>query len=691
MKLIWNLLRILPLLALVAVMSASCGDDGNSSSFDSRIYLLSADSGNLTPVNIDLADDQSYDYVLTLNGVTPSALWYTDRPFRDAGEDSVQTYINVIWSAAYGSIPPNATIQGFLPGVDALDGIFVSLMSPDYDADTDTLTFNVKLLNHTLDRKPESELFFTNPVMNVLNNVIDEDEVSSFIQYSGQAEVTSTSTEGVYEVALNAVGEETIWVDNAPGAYSDKSDTAVFLANWDTYFQDDPPNAALYGTTDTGSLEVYFLTLTNPVYSEESGRLTYTATILGQPTGGFEPIHNVMLDIDSVQASGSRFPVPGKGECYQAFSQGYDPSTANSTYIYFGSDIARSQMGSLWGTQSYLAESCGSNCRNDLQTIQTMGVNLIRLYDWDIRNDHSQFLDYCQTLGIKVVVPISNWLPENPQFWTAQIPTYLQYGNFGNSGGTDWHPAIAGVIIANEPFLVSDYDPATLYNNAIGLVAQFLAGVDTKGYSKSVPVGIPLAFVPRGAPFASNGANMPCWNSFNQFLTDSRVAPYLDRLMLCANTYNDKSYLFENAESTNQGWVQLTYAQFNTPILFTEIGKSRQNSDYTVAYVQDQLQSSMSYQKKNPTQLLGACHFQFSNKVWEQTPNDSNSEGAFGAYSHGDVALSIQCSSGDFTFFPGDSALNPDGSPNYGILNIDALDPTTTYTAVINAYQPPKK
>ena len=687
MKSKWSLLRVLPMLAILAILSASCGDDGSSSSFSSRIYLLSAESGALTPVTIETVEDQDFDYFLTLNGVEPNALWYTDRPFRDAGEDTAQSYINDIWPKAYGSVPPNATLQGFLPLADTLDGFYVTLMSPEYDADTATLTFQVRLLNHTLDQKPESEVFFTSAVLNVLNNAVDDDEVSSFIQYSEQAEVTPTATAGVYEVALNGVGDETIWVDNAPGTYSDKSDMAFFLGNWDNYFQDAPPNAALYGETDAGTLEVYFLTLTNPVYSKESERLTYTATILGQPTGSFEPIHNVMLDIDSVQPSSLRFPIPGKGTCYAAFGPGYDEATANKSYIFFGSDVARKQMGSLWGTQSYLSVSCAPYCRNDLQTIKDMGINLIRLYDWDNRNDHSQFLNHCQSLGIKVLVSISNYLPKNPQVWGEQVPLYLSKKNFGNSQGNDWHPAVAGVIVSNEPFLDSTFDGPTLYANTIGLVAELLAEIDRKGFSKNIPVGIPLAFIPRGAPFADNGANMPCWNSFNQLLTDPRVAPYKDRLMLCANTQNDKTYLFENAEATGRGWVQQTYEKFQTPILFTEIGKSRANSDYSPSFVQNQLEGAIAYQQSHPEQLLGACHFQFSDKVWKQTPNDSDSEGAFGAFHHGAVLKSIPCIKSDFDFFPDVSVLNPDGSENFGTLNIDQLEQTSTYNGVINAYQ----
>jgi hypothetical protein len=239
-----------------------------------------------------------------------------------------------------------------------------------------------------------------------------------------------------------------------------------------------------------------------------------------------------------------------------------------------------------------------------------------------------------------------------------------------------------------KPYRVSDFDPAQFYNNAIGLLAKLLAVADARGYSQGVPMGIPLAFVPRGEPFAANGADMPCWNMFNQLLTDSRVAQYKNQIMLCPNSYNDKEYLFENAEGTGSGWVQQTYEQFQRPILFTEIGKSRQNSDYTITYVQDQLSASIAYQQNNPTQLLGACHFQFSDKVWKQTSDDSDSEGAFGAFHHGAVLKSIQCQKSDFDFFPDVSVLNPDGTENYGILTIDKLDQTSTYQAVVNAYMP---
>ncbi|MFZ1576281.1 MAG: hypothetical protein WAT36_13805, partial [Chromatiaceae bacterium] len=65
--------------------------------------------------------------------------------------------------------------------------------------------------------------------------------------------------------------------------------------------------------------------------------------------------------------------------------------------------------------------------------------------------------------------------------------------------------------------------------------------------------------------------------------------------------------------------------------------------------------------------------------VWKQGGNDT--EGAFGSYTHGPILRQIQTVQSDFSYWPGDPAID------YGILTIDKLEPTSTYNAVIQAYQ----
>jgi hypothetical protein len=673
----------LVMLAACSLLAACESDDGGSSSgsqYSSQIHVIASGSGSLAPTEPGNAD--SLFWKLTLKNPESVALWYTDRPGREVGATPLQDYVNAsAWRGAYGAVNPNATITFQPSSGGELEGVYVALSKPVYDEDDDVLTFDAEILNDTVGRLNATTLNFTRATLNVLNNAVDDQEVSSYVQYASQVALQPTATPGQYKVVMSNAGPDMIWVDNAPGRYSDSRPMSYFFPNWSYVFKDHAPNAALYGTTASGKLKLYFLTLNDPVYDEASNQVSYTATLLGQTSGALEAVNQAVLSIDS--GTFSRFPIPGKGTAYQAFGRGYDPSKANDSYIYFGSDIARKQTGSLWGTQSYLAQSCAPDCRNDLQTIKNLGINLIRLYDWDPRNDHSQFLDYAHSLGIKVVVPISNWLPkQGADTWNNELPAYFRYGNFGNRTGTDWHPAIAGVIISNE---LDRDDGGVYYNNTIGLVARFIQEADKRGFSKTVPVGVPVTFVPRGAPLGPNGTNLPGWNQFNRLLTDPRTAPYKDRLMLCPNTYNGKEYLTVNAEGTGKGWIQLTYEKFHTPILFTEIGLSRVENYYTPQFIQDQLQSVLAYQKAHPEQVLGAAHFQFDNKVWKQD-NPTDSEGAFGMFSHGAIVRQIQTVGSDYSFDP--SEIKPPKTPEkLGVLTIDKLEKTSTYDAVVAAYK----
>ncbi|WP_291326217.1 hypothetical protein [Desulfovibrio sp. UCD-KL4C] len=383
-------------------------------------------------------------------------------------------------------------------------------------------------------------------------------------------------------------------------------------------------------------------------------------------SGNFSSLH--------ADTKANLFPTPTKGMCYEAFGPNYNPSTANISCIYFGSDIARKQTGALWGTKPYLANSTDSICRNDLKTMSDMGANLIRLYDWDPRNDHSQFLNACQNLKIKVVVPISNWLPsQNKTIWDQQIPNYFNSRNFGNSTGTGWHPAIAGVVITNEPILNS-----LNYDNVIKFVANFIQTSREKKFHKNVLVGIPVSFAKGGKPYF-NGIDMPCWNLFNKLLKAPSITPYKSQIMLCANTYNSKSYLYSNAESTGKGWVPLTYQQFKAPILFTEIGLNRKDPNYTQTFIQEQLNGTIEYQKNNPGELLGPCVFQFSDKVWKE----GTTEGSFGAFSHGTMKDSVVINTGqsDYSYWPGPPC------QRHGSLAIDPLTKKSIYNQIIRAYK----
>jgi len=131
------------------------------------------------------------------------------------------------------------------------------------------------------------------------------------------------------------------WVDNAPGAYSEARPLSYFLPQWSFTFGSEAPSAALFGTTGSGDPRLFSVNLADPAYDEVSGELSYTATLQGMEAGTLPVLDNVMLSIPSGRFT--RFPILGKGAACQTFGHGYDPSTANTAYIYFGSEIARKQ------------------------------------------------------------------------------------------------------------------------------------------------------------------------------------------------------------------------------------------------------------------------------------------------------------------------------------------------------------
>ncbi len=134
------------------------------------------------------------------------------------------------------------------------------------------------------------------------------------------------------------------------------------------------------------------------------------------------------------------------------------------------SDFANDAFASLWG-KAYQAAPAndpsqphnnGRNYRNDLATIADAGFNLVRLYNWDMARgttpasnvglDHVNFLDYAHTLGLKVVVPVSDYfLCDDKYAWNNQAAT-LNY---------DYSNAPAAIQTDFEQFIASITDPKT--------------------------------------------------------------------------------------------------------------------------------------------------------------------------------------------------------------------------------------
>ena len=131
------------------------------------------------------------------------------------------------------------------------------------------------------------------------------------------------------------------------------------------------------------------------------------------------------------------------------------------------SDFANDAFQSLWAAEFIAAPSGdtslpidnGNTYRDDLQTIADAGFNLVRLYDWDMARgttatsnvglDHINFLDTALSLGLKVVVPVSDWfLSDDPNAWNftpAPLPSNYDFANAPLAIQTDFSQFVASV------------------------------------------------------------------------------------------------------------------------------------------------------------------------------------------------------------------------------------------------------
>ena len=131
------------------------------------------------------------------------------------------------------------------------------------------------------------------------------------------------------------------------------------------------------------------------------------------------------------------------------------------------SDFANDAFQSLWAGAYMAAPSGdtsaptdnGTNYRNDLQTIADAGFNLVRLYNWDMARgttstsnvglDHINFLNTAASLGLKVVVPVSDWfLSDDASAWNftpATIPANYDFTNAPVAIQTDFNQFVASI------------------------------------------------------------------------------------------------------------------------------------------------------------------------------------------------------------------------------------------------------
>jgi len=138
---------IIVLLVLVAFISTSSIAAGESQAVEKPIrymFVQSAHAGSFVSV-----EGEENLYILTLEGVSPQTIAFSDRPERVVGQVPMQQFLDGLGFSPEN--PPNAAIE-ILEGDEEGDVIVCELLDPIYDAAGKTLQYTVSILeepNHS--------------------------------------------------------------------------------------------------------------------------------------------------------------------------------------------------------------------------------------------------------------------------------------------------------------------------------------------------------------------------------------------------------------------------------------------------------------------------------------------------------------------------------------------------------------
>jgi hypothetical protein len=101
---------------------------------------------------------------LTLRGITPSTLYFSDRPQRVVGHMTTADFVDLwaIGDNSFESDPPNAVLAFLEPGADVPDDVVVVLKEPQLSG-TGELSYAIDVLEGTVPAKTGPVSLFIDP------------------------------------------------------------------------------------------------------------------------------------------------------------------------------------------------------------------------------------------------------------------------------------------------------------------------------------------------------------------------------------------------------------------------------------------------------------------------------------------------------------------------------------------------
>lgn len=137
-------------LSTVLIAQTSVSEPADDPARTVFLFVQSASSGSLAPV-----EGEAGRYTLTLRGVSPKTIYFSDRPERIAGQAEISAFLEGLGFDPEN--PPNAALE-ILGAADSGGVAVVELRDPLWDAATASLTYDVRLLT---DAEGDGTAFFS--------------------------------------------------------------------------------------------------------------------------------------------------------------------------------------------------------------------------------------------------------------------------------------------------------------------------------------------------------------------------------------------------------------------------------------------------------------------------------------------------------------------------------------------------
>jgi hypothetical protein len=404
---------------------------------------------------------------------------------------------------------------------------------------------------------------------------------------------------------------------------------------------------------------------------------------------GLNDLRGIAYKPGPLAIDGSQNPQNAGGAYFENIQQGVDVRYT----IYYDSDFYNSDFSQLW--------SGINGGRDDLKRFQQqLNVNFVHLYDWNPgmqsgapsggkMRDHIPFLEYAASLGIKVTIPISNDQMKNAycagNMALARQNAQNMFNEIYGATGATPHPAAGMLKIFNEGN-VSECANMALVADAC---AVWKGLEDARGVpdENRLPITFPVTFgIANGI---AGGGVLPAW----QAIRDNNQlgqAFWSDRVVYATNPFNDGGFMTNWLTVSLPAWFAQNGIPTQTPILFTEYGRSSDesnpaNPDGQAAWVDGQF--AAIWPKPAP-ELLGACLFLYDTQFWKAPPEPNYTAADFVINSGGTSQWPLPASD----FQVNQKYWNPNGNKGAGAIwdwnyNVQRLSERPSYWKVAAHYK----